>query len=396
MMAQPALDSLFAVWQDPSQPDSTRADAFRQYVWDGFLFSNPDSALSLADTLQAFAALQSDPDIASTANNLARIALYLLGEYDGALTHFERCLAHNQAMGKQSSVANLLYNIGIIHQDQRRFAQALQVYQQSLRTRQTLGDSSYLAKNYSNTGMGIPEDQQEQVFDRFFQAKETVTPASPGTGIGLALARELVELHQGEISLSSKPGEGSAFWVRLPLSLVAGREPVRPYHPRLEPVGEAVSGPAPVASLEQAEQGRILIMEDNPDLRSYLRQEIARLGYEVNLAMARSEQPDLILSDVMMPKMDGFELAQAIRADANCSHIPLILLTAKASNESRITILETGVDAYLTKPFNARELEVRIAKLIEPRLLLRQKFAEALTIRPEEVSAVPMDQKFLR
>lgn len=262
-----------------------------------------------------------------------------------------------------------------------------------------------------DTGVGISAEQQGQVFDRFYQAQGGANQPAPGTGIGLALAKELVELHRGQIELRSQVGQGSEFWVNLPLSAGVAAELTPPYEPQLEPLPASVAWPvARQSSLTNAEihisnsQSRILIVEDNPDVRSYLRQELLGLGYQVleaadgqaGLAQAQAEQPDLIISDVMMPKMDGFELARAIRADARSSHIPLILLTAKASQESRITGLETGVDAYLTKPFNARELRVRIANLIEQRQLLRQKFAKALTIKPEEVSAVPMDQQFLQ
>jgi signal transduction histidine kinase/DNA-binding response OmpR family regulator len=262
-----------------------------------------------------------------------------------------------------------------------------------------------------DTGVGISAEQQGQVFDRFYQAQGGANQPAPGTGIGLALAKELVELHRGQIELRSQVGQGSEFWVNLPLSAGVAAELNTPYEPQLEPLPASVAWPvARQSSLTNAEiqisnsQSRILIVEDNPDVRSYLRQELLGLGYQVleaadgqaGLAQAQAEQPDLIISDVMMPKMDGFELARAIRAEARSSHIPLILLTAKASQESRITGLETGVDAYLTKPFNARELRVRIANLIEQRQLLRQKFAKALTIKPEEVSAVPMDQQFLQ
>ena len=259
-----------------------------------------------------------------------------------------------------------------------------------------------------DTGVGIPAEQQAAIFDRFYQAEGGANHPSPGTGIGLALVKELVELHEGSVELRSEPGQGSEFWVNLPLNAGVASETSARYEPQLEPLEAAVALPAaPTTSgksrLPQAES-RILIVEDNPDVRSFLRQELQGMGYavleaedgQVGLTKAKAEQPDLIISDVMMPKMDGFELAQAIRADANSSHVPLILLTAKGSEESRITGLETGVDDYLTKPFNPRELQARVANLIAQRKRLRQQFAEAVTIRPEEVSAVPMDQQFLQ
>jgi signal transduction histidine kinase/DNA-binding response OmpR family regulator len=250
-----------------------------------------------------------------------------------------------------------------------------------------------------DSGVGIPAAQQARIFDRFHQAPGSDARTSPGTGIGLALAKEIVEQHQGTLEVESEEGKGSTFWVTLPLSPVAATPAA--YAPQLEPLPEAL---AQARTAAKTTGPQILVVEDNADVRAYLHQELEALGYRVTqaedglagLAAARAEQPDLIISDVMMPKMDGFELARAIRADIQASHIPLILLTAKSSVESRITGLETGVDAYLTKPFHAQELKVRVAKLIEQRQQLRQRFAEALVIKAEEVSAVPMDQQFLQ
>lgn len=251
-----------------------------------------------------------------------------------------------------------------------------------------------------DSGNGIQEVHLTKIFDRFYQTPDS-NAHTPGTGIGLALAREIVEHHQGTLEVESEIGKGSTFWVELPLYPATGA-PVD-YAPLLVPLPDRGTRPAP-HSQTIAAGAHILIAEDNTDVRAYLRQELERLGYQVSeahdgqagLAAARSLLPDLIISDVMMPRMDGLELAQALRADTRCSHIPIILLTAKASQESRITGLETGVDAYLTKPFNTQEIKVCIANLIAQRKHLRQRFAEALTIKAEEVSAVPMDQRFLQ
>ena len=259
-----------------------------------------------------------------------------------------------------------------------------------------------------DTGVGIPAEQQAAIFDRFYQSESGANHPSPGTGIGLALVKELVELHEGSVELRSEPGQGSEFWVNLPLNAGIASETPATYEPRLEPLEAAVALPAAPTTSGKSRithaESRILIVEDNSDVRSFLRQELLGMGYAVleaedgqtGLDKAKAEQPDLIISDVMMPKMDGFELAQAIRADANSSHVPLILLTAKGSEESRITGLQTGVDDYLTKPFNPRELQARVANLIAQRKRLREQFAGSLTIKPEEVSAVPMDQQFLQ
>ncbi|MEO1449707.1 MAG: ATP-binding protein, partial [Bacteroidota bacterium] len=252
-----------------------------------------------------------------------------------------------------------------------------------------------------DNGQGISTDQLPHIFDRFYQAESGQQHTEPGSGIGLTLVKELIELHEGKIEVESTVGEGTRFLVQLPLAAGAA-EKAEAYTSRLEPLPQPVENKVPAPSYPAPKQ--ILIVEDNPDVRNYLAQEVAGFGYRVSLAAdgqvglqkARNEQPDLIISDVMMPRMDGFQLAEAIRSDVSSSHIPLIMLTAKASDESRIEGLQTGVDAYLTKPFNSQELEVRIKKLIEQRHILKQRFSEAMIIKPEEVSAVPMDQQFLQ
>lgn len=252
-----------------------------------------------------------------------------------------------------------------------------------------------------DNGQGISADQLPHIFDRFYQADSGQQHTAAGSGIGLTLVRELVELHDGKIEVESTVGEGTRFMVQLPVAGGVGAT-AETYFSRLEPLPEPIEKAIPAPS--QPSPQKVLIVEDNPDVRNYLAEEVAGFGYSVILASdgqiglqkARNEQPDLIISDVMMPRMDGFQLAEAIRSDVTSSHIPLILLTAKASDESRIEGLQTGVDAYLTKPFNSQELEIRIEKLIEQRQMLKQRFSEAMIIKPEEVSAVPMDQQFLQ
>ncbi len=250
-----------------------------------------------------------------------------------------------------------------------------------------------------DNGIGIREKHLPQIFDRFYQTPDN-NAHSQGTGIGLSLAKEIVEQHQGTLKVESEFGKGSTFWVELPMPSNTGTP--EDYSPLLIPLPEGE-----IRSEDHSQTistgPHILIVEDNIDVRAYLRQELESHGYWVTeaedglagLTAAKTQQPDLIISDVMMPHMDGYQLTQAIRANASCSHIPVILLTAKASDESRIKGLETGVDAYLIKPFHAKELRIQTSNLIAQRKHLRQRFAKALTIKAEEVSAVPMDQQFL-
>lgn len=253
-----------------------------------------------------------------------------------------------------------------------------------------------------DNGMGIPVDQLPYVFERFYQTEGGDTHPSPGTGIGLALAKELVELHGGCISVDSEVGSGSRFWVKLPLQIGQESNAVEVYESQFQPAA-MISAAKEIPSTISTTNAHILIVEDNPDVRDYLYSELQLMGYRVSQAIhgkdgllqAQQDQPDLIISDVMMPQMDGYAFVQAIRADVITSHIPIILLTAKASDESKLSGLQVGADAYLTKPFNRTELQIRVAKLIEQRERLRQQFSAAIHIRPEEVSAVPMDQAFL-
>ena len=235
----------------------------------------------------------------------------------------------------------------------------------------------------SDSGIGIPEDKLPLIFDRFFQVTASHDKYVEGTGIGLALAKELVELHQGRISVESHQQQGTTFAVYLPaipteiIPQEAGRAavPSATPPPRIEKGTDEVQNTA-------LNENIVLIIEDNADARSFIK---ACLGAEYQvleakngsegLDMAISHIPDLIISDVMMPVMNGYETCEAIRDNIITSHIPIIMLSAKAGLENRIEGLDIGVDDYLEKPFNRKELLVRIKNLIQTRKLLREKYA---------------------
>jgi signal transduction histidine kinase/DNA-binding response OmpR family regulator len=246
-----------------------------------------------------------------------------------------------------------------------------------------------------DTGIGIAPDQLPSVFDRFYQADGSATRRYEGTGIGLSLARELVELHGGRIAATSRPGAGSTFVVRLPLRhdvQVADPEaspldvPGIPSHPPHYPPGAGQpSAGAVQAGSEEAGDGAdrttILVVDDHADVRAYVRSVLepdflvleAQDGQE-GLETARRALPDLVVADVMMPRLDGFGLTRALREDPATDCIPTILLTARAGADDEVEGIEAGADDYVAKPFHASVLHARVTGLIASRLRLRERF----------------------
>ncbi|MCO6480097.1 MAG: response regulator [Phaeodactylibacter sp.] len=285
----------------------------------------------------------------------------------------------------------------------------LAVSQQITRNRRPATTNQLLSITVHDSGIGIPPEQQPHVFNRFYQVDSEDTRKFEGTGIGLALVKELVELHGGAITVKSEVGRGTEFSVLLPLEQAKAPEHLTSNEVRLQPLSKpsapSTGKPAGPAESRPAGTGRelLLIVEDNADVRHFIRETLepaysileAEDG-EQGLELAREHIPDLIISDVMMPKMDGYTFSRKIREEERSSHIPIIMLTAKAGEEDKISGLQTGVDAYLIKPFNARELRVRITNLIALRRKLRERFSRATVIRPSEVSAESADQVFLK
>ncbi len=263
-----------------------------------------------------------------------------------------------------------------------------------------------------DTGIGIPENRLANIFDRFYQVDGSATREHEGTGIGLALAKELVGLHNGTLTVKSRAGEGAVFLITLPVENSAVAESTEKSTSNVASQTKTIpSGfddtefPAKIDNAGQTEiegQEIILIVEDNDDVRTYIREQLAE-DYKVNEArhgeegvmMAKENIPDLIITDVMMPKMDGYQFCNAIRQDEKTSHIPVIMLTAKSALDDKIVGLESGVDAYLTKPFSAKELRATVKNLVHQREQLRKRFSKSTVIKPSEVTSVSVDQEFL-
>jgi len=244
-----------------------------------------------------------------------------------------------------------------------------------------------------DSGSGIPVNDLPHVFNRFYQSPGT----QGGSGIGLHLAKEYVKLHSGEITVESEPNARTVFTVSIPDNLTSGKsEPEA--HITLPKVltGEET---ATDSSVKQ----RLLVVEDNEDLRGFLVAELSR-KYEIieaadgeaGLELAQAKSPDLIVSDVLMPKMDGLELCRRIKSDLHTSHIPVILLTARSSEEHKLSGYLSGADEYLSKPFNLDILLLRIEKLVEQQNRRKEKFSQKIEVNPKEITITSLDEQLIQ
>ncbi len=258
-------------------------------------------------------------------------------------------------------------------------------------------DGAHVLVCVRDTGPGIPPEAVGRVFDRFYQAHPSTDGL--GTGIGLALARDLTALHGGTLEVESAPGFGSTFTVRLPKSLSATAPDAPSPTPPAAPVG---SGAEAFEAPEPAGAPLVLIVEDHGGVRAFVR-DVLRRRYrtteaatgEEALEAARAERPDLVVSDVMMPGMDGVELVRRLRADDALAAVPVVLLTARADEPSRLEGLGAGADDYLAKPFSAAELLTRAENLIELRRALRERYSGEVLVGPSRVAVPSADAVFL-
>jgi signal transduction histidine kinase/DNA-binding response OmpR family regulator len=283
--------------------------------------------------------------------------------------------------------------------------------------------SGWASISVADTGIGIPKEQLQHIFDRFYQAGVSGEHEQKGSGIGLALTKELVTLHHGEIAVKSSDGSegensGTEFILRLPL----GEEHLKqeeivdlPGIPSQQQKPREVSRLYAVEKeekecdveendieLETHEKEIILVVEDSRDVRKYIRgpleshySVVEAVNGKEGIEKAREIIPDLIISDIMMPEADGYELCSVLKQDVLTCHIPIVLLTAKASEENVVQGLETGADDYITKPFNTKILMARIRNLIELRRQLQQKMKRQMMLQPAEISVSSIDEEFI-
>jgi signal transduction histidine kinase/DNA-binding response OmpR family regulator len=269
-------------------------------------------------------------------------------------------------------------------------------------TRDITDKSSWVQLSIQDTGVGIPTPKLPYIFDRFYQVDASDTREQEGTGIGLALTKELVELHGGSIQISSQEHVGTTVTVRLPI-LQEQLIDVVPESDPLSTVQRITSSPEPFyASPEADDTSLVLLIEDNDEVRSFIRsslvdhyQIIEATNGEEGVRLAQQQVPDLVLTDLMMPKMDGYQVCTKLKQDERTSHIPVIMLTAKADLESKLEGLETGADSYLAKPFNQRELLAQMNNLIVLRRQLRERYSQNTLWTSAETPLPSMEQLFL-
>jgi len=257
-----------------------------------------------------------------------------------------------------------------------------------------------LAIEIKDSGIGIPADQHDKIFERFFQTDVPASMVNQGTGIGLAITKEFVKLHNGIITVKSEPEKGTCFTVLLPAKKI------------YDASTRSVTNPVPADDEQQmipeeAQKGSkrktIIIVEDNEDLRFYLKDNL-KGQYHIEEAINGLEgwekikqlNPDLVVSDIMMPLMDGVELAKRIKTEMLTAHIPVILLTAMGSEEKQLEGLKAGVNDYITKPFTFEILASKIRNLLMQQKLLQKRFQKQVEVNPGEVTITPVDEKFLK
>lgn len=267
-----------------------------------------------------------------------------------------------------------------------------------------------------DTGCGISKEHLPHIFDRFYQVEKS--KEFQGTGLGLSLSKGFIKLHHGKIKVESEPGKGTTFFIRLPMGnthLITDElidekisQMASKHHERLIS-NEIHFNPeyAEVQDIQKETQSFdekpvVLIVEDQKDVREYIKDSLGDLYiiFEAGnvlegLKLVEEEDPDLIISDIMMPEMDGLEMTRKLKSELKTCHIPIILLTAKASQEQKLEGLDEGADSYIPKPFNSRHLQIRVKKLLELRKKLQETYRGHLVVEEEEGQISRMDRKFL-
>ncbi|HTE25402.1 hybrid sensor histidine kinase/response regulator transcription factor [Flavitalea sp.] len=271
-----------------------------------------------------------------------------------------------------------------------------------------------------DTGIGIPAEKQEKIFERFFQHELPETMMNQGSGIGLAITHEFVKLHQGTITVESEPDQGSTFTVTLPVRKLVPAGDLLNGHGEGTPEPDSMSSiefsteniPLPIRDDQvsvktvrerSSTKAKILLVEDNEDFRFYLKDNL-RQHYQIVEAANGKEGwkqllasvPDLVVTDIAMPVMDGIELCRKIRQDPRTEHLPVILLTARSAEEQQLEGLETGANDFITKPFNFELLQSRIKNLIHQKQTLQKVYEKQIPITASDIIVSNADEKTVK
>ena len=256
-----------------------------------------------------------------------------------------------------------------------------------------------------DTGCGIPKEDQAHVFERFYRTEQDSSSQQIGSGIGLNMVYEYIQLHEGKVSLESEEGKGSRFIVDIPADLKREVQQEASEENRIaSPVmADVVDGAVGVQTFRKIEK-TALVVEDNEDFCHFLSQELSRIYNKVMTAkdgiegamMAEAENPDIIVSDVMMPRMSGTDMCRRIKENIETSHIPIILLTAWSTDEGRAAGYKAGADAYIAKPFDMEVLLARISNLLEKQEKRQRDFSHSISLDPKTVTDSSPDEDFLK
>lgn len=270
----------------------------------------------------------------------------------------------------------------------------------------------YCEISVRDNGTGMPAHLVDKIFNSFYQIANTHSVKLIGTGIGLSLVERIVRLHRGTVVVHSEPGQGSEFLVRLPLGrnhlteeqILSGSqapEDSSPYAGRLSPIPAPLPATPPLPA--DAPAATLLVVEDNANIRTFIRQLFAGHYHIIEAndgwqgwELARSQAPDLIISDVMMPELDGIALCGKIKTTRATCHIPVVLLTARTANVFQVEGYDSGADAYVTKPFKPEVLKAQVAGILAARRHLKEYFSRKITLQPADIEITSQDEAFLQ
>ncbi len=262
------------------------------------------------------------------------------------------------------------------------------------------GDSSALEIKVIDTGIGIARENQQRIFERFFQDNLPENLLNQGSGIGLSITREFVKMHGGNIAVESEPNYGSCFTIMLPLTR-------QDQEPALTQETATNTGLKVLKAVEELSPGNrmptVLLIEDNDDLRFYLKDNLRNTFHIIEASngkdgwqKALAQHPRLIVSDVNMPGMNGIELCRKIKTDSRTSHIPVILLTALTAEEDQMAGLDSGASDYVVKPFNFEILVSRIQNLLKMQQVMKDTYQKQIELQAPDIAVVSQDEKFLK